>query len=115
MENQTVEYILLNLLEGKDPRTGAAIKDGSAILEDNVKEALNSALEAIKSHHVLRMNLPANTGKPWSNKDDKKLSESYEKGINIELLAKEFKRTRGAIHARLIKLGKLEGSENIFL
>ncbi len=108
MQSQTAENILLNLIQGKDPKTGLSIEPGNPILEEEVKQALSSALETIKSIQVSRMKLPANTGKAWTQDDDIKLAQEYDQGVKIEQIAKNFRRTNGSIRARLIKLGKIE-------
>lgn len=49
-----------------------------------------------------------NAYRPWSEADDTKLQESFERGLTPTQLQKEFGRQRGSIHARLIKLGLIE-------
>jgi hypothetical protein len=111
MAEHSVEHILQHLIQGKDPKTGIAIESGSPILEENVREALSSVLDAVKdyrTYQVRRMKLPANTGKPWLKTEDKILVENFELGVSIEQQAKNLQRTRGAVYARLVKLGKIE-------
>ena len=45
---------------------------------------------------------------PWEKEEDEKLIKLFEKNIKIKDLAKEFGRKRGAITARLEKLGLIE-------
>ena len=45
---------------------------------------------------------------PWKKEEDEKLIKLFEKNIKIKDLAKEFGRKRGAITARLEKLGLIE-------
>lgn len=49
-----------------------------------------------------------NAYRPWSDVDDVKLQELFERGSTPSQLQKEFGRQRGSIHARLIKLGLIE-------
>ena len=52
--------------------------------------------------------LPENSGKPWSHEMDKILCEMYDQGASKKELCDYFKRTSGAIAARLVRLGKIE-------
>ncbi len=49
-----------------------------------------------------------NAYRPWSEADDTKLQELFERGSTPSQLQKEFGRQRGSIHARLVKLGLIE-------
>ena len=51
---------------------------------------------------------PRNAGRPWSNEDDDVLTSGFDAGDTIGALASKLERTRGAISARLVKLGKIE-------
>ena len=113
MENKSdsVENILSHLIQGIDPKTGIQIREGSLILQEPIKEALSSALNAVRAHRseqVQKLNLPANTGKQWSKEDDQKLGLDFDLGLTVEQMARNFQRTRGSINARLMKLGKIE-------
>ena len=80
------------------------------------KYASSRALDLIKKnkkYYVNKLELPENTGKKWSDEDDKDLLERYDLGEKITSLAKKFKRTKGAIRARLIKFERIESYNNI--
>jgi hypothetical protein len=49
-----------------------------------------------------------NAGRPWSPEEDALLGQSFDAGKTIEVLASEHKRSRFAIEARLVKLGRIE-------
>lgn len=51
---------------------------------------------------------PENHGKPWSEKEEKQLLSRYHQKMSLEAIAKKHKRGIGGVHARLVKLGKLE-------
>ena len=103
MEEKNVESLIEDLLneshnEGKD-------------LSLESKYALGRALNLIrknKKYYVKKLDLPENTGMRWSEEDDKCLLRCFDKGYNIASLAKRFKRTNGAIRARLIKYQRIE-------
>lgn len=46
-----------------------------------------------------------NQGKPWEENDDQKLIELYNQNVSLKDLCKIFKRSRGGVQARLVKLG----------
>ena len=58
------------------------------------------AILAIKPDEKL-----ANKGKPWKQEDDERLQAKFRSGMDVKTLAKEFKRTQGAIQSRIEKLG----------
>ena len=51
---------------------------------------------------------PENAGKPWNDEEDMLLANAFEAGKRIPELAREHRRTRAAIQARLVRLGKIE-------
>ena len=51
---------------------------------------------------------PRNAGRPWSSEDDDALASGFDAGETIGAMATRLERTRGAISARLVKLGKIE-------
>ena len=51
--------------------------------------------------------LPAKAGKPWDSEEDEKLAQGFDAGLSIIELAHTHERSKGAIRARLIRLGKL--------
>lgn len=102
--------IVTALANGVDPETGEVYPPESPYQRSHIVRALfaaTRALERSSEAEQRKQRLPANTGKPWSVEDDKKLAESYDAGRMVEELAREHNRTRGSIQARLIKLGKL--------
>ena len=51
--------------------------------------------------------LPAKAGKPWDSEEDEKLAQGFDAGLSVIELANTHERSKGAIRARLIRLGKL--------
>jgi hypothetical protein len=56
-----------------------------------------------------------NAGRPWSAIDDVTLATAFDSGTTIGALAVQMERTRGAITARLVKLGKIEAPPGLRL
>lgn len=62
---------------------------------------MSSGFEKIREKH-------SNAYLPWDKTQDDKLRELFVQGVPIAGLVKTFNRTRGAIRARLAKLGLLD-------
>ena len=56
--------------------------------------------------------LPTNAGKPWLSEDDKKLGNMFDNEGPIDDMCAYFKRTKGAITARLVHIGKIQRTPN---
>ncbi len=103
MEEKNVENVIEDLLD----ETQSEGKD----LSMEAKYALGRALNLIrknKKYYIKKLELPENTGMRWTEHDDKSLLDLYDSGEKIVYLAKHFKRTKGAIRARLIKFNRIE-------
>ena len=46
-------------------------------------------------------------GKGWATDEDEQLAQAFDAGTAIQVLAATHERSRGAIRARLMKLGKI--------
>ena len=72
-----------------------------------------TALEKEKAKEDRKKSQPERSGTPWTDDEDQQLIDAYEAGQSLQDLVIKHQRTRGAITARLMKLGKLEfGSES---
>ena len=85
---------------GQNGEYTAVVYDRQAqqFILDNLDAVI--ALNAAPSHE--------NQGKPWTPEEDTWLQEAVRAGVDIKELSVELKRTRGAIRARLEKLGLAE-------
>lgn len=50
---------------------------------------------------------PENAGKPWTKEDDEILCQMFETGCTSKEICNHFGRTKGAIAARLVRIGKI--------
>jgi len=111
MEQQTAIRIIRALAQGIDPQTGELFAEGTVYRHPATSEALGLALLALEAPAARGTRsspvLPENAGKPWNETDDRALVEGFDGGRRIPELADEHKRTRAAIEARLMKLGRL--------
>lgn len=55
-----------------------------------------------------RSNLPENSGKPWTPELDQSLCDMFDSGASTMEMCEYFKRSRGGIAARLVRLGKIQ-------
>ena len=59
--------------------------------------------------------LPSNAGKPWTAKHDQDLGDLFDSGGTTADIAKSFRRTRGSIASRLVRLGKVPDRQSAFV
>ena len=52
--------------------------------------------------------MPERTGKSWDKTESDLLVQQFDEGATVGELAKEHKRTQGAIESQLAKLGKIK-------
>ncbi|MFW6127285.1 MAG: hypothetical protein ACOC6K_03630 [Thermodesulfobacteriota bacterium] len=110
MDAKEALRIIQSLIDGVDPNTGETLPPESPYQQPQVLRALflaSKSLEESFRRKLREKNLPSNAGKPWLAEEDKILSEGFEKGLSIDQLAEKHQRTKGAILARLSKIGKI--------
>jgi hypothetical protein len=107
---ETAQHIVQMLAQGIDPHSGAAFPAGSPYRHPAILDALAQAAQALAEPSAVRPRpgAPANAGKPWTAEEDHLLGERFDAGRTLAELAAGHGRTRAAIQARLVKLGKLE-------
>ena len=123
MERQAALHILQALAQGIDPHTGEHLSGTGPYQHPDTVRALFHAVEALAAPpdararsadvrltdvQLNRSAAPAKAGKPWTEEEDKALAEGFDAGGSIADLALAHQRTRVAIQARLVKLGKVE-------
>jgi hypothetical protein len=105
--------IIEALADGVDPNTGEVLPEGSPYQHPQIVRALHTAAAALQKRvdaERRSRRLPGNAGKAWNDAEDKQLTQGFETGTDIAQLAKQHKRTRGAIQSRLERLGKIPAS-----
>jgi hypothetical protein len=111
MIEQDALGIVKALADGVDPVSGEVFPADSPYQNARIARALFAAVSALENS-VRRKNrktsLPERAGKPWDKTESDLLIQKFDKGMSIGELAREHKRTRGAIEAQLAKLGKIE-------
>ena len=101
--------ILRALADGFDPRSGEAFAEPGAWADPNVIRALFAAIAALENPAAEasrpRRVLPEGAGKPWTPEEDRQLATEFETEKDPNVLSELHSRTRGAINARLMRLG----------
>lgn len=112
--------ILRALADGIDPATGQALPADHVCQQPATVRALCAALAAIDAASVAAR--PRRTiagapkaGLPWDATEDAALAEAFARGATFETLAQQHQRTRTAIEARLVRLGKIEAPPGLRL
>lgn len=125
MNAMQAQEILQMLLNGIDPVTGEIFPNDHVCNEPDVIRAFHHAIAALGKECIQdqlndkgksdKSKNPSteNAGKPWSAKDDGNLIEMYENGTSITEIAAYYKRTKGAIRSRLVKLGLEEDKYHV--
>jgi hypothetical protein len=111
MELQIAREIINVLAQGIHPVTGEAMPADSPYNEPPVIRALFAVSQALQDCVAprVRHDLPANAGKTWSLEEDDRLRAAFDAGLELKQMALELGRSRLAVEARLVKLGKIEG------
>lgn len=102
--------ILKCLADGLDPKTHQPLSNESVYQDANTARALHTALDVMEENRQReerKAQLPPNAGRPWDDAEDKKLCEEFHRAVPFDEIAQVHSRTRGAIIARLVKLGKI--------
>ena len=100
--------IIRHLAEGVHPLTGEILSGDTVLNEPMVIRALFALLtdaETGSKRVETKRNMPENFGKPWDEAGRTRVREGYLAGETEAALARELKRTRGAITAELTRQG----------
>jgi hypothetical protein len=104
-DKKTLEIVRM-LADGIDPITGEVFPAQSPYQNADIVRALHKAAEALNITKRKR-SLPARAGKSWEEDESNLLAERFDSGMPIVEIAKVHERTKGAIAARLVRLGKV--------
>jgi hypothetical protein len=110
MDQAQALVLVRSLANGVDPESGEVFPPESAYQRPQIVRALYeaaAALERIERFERRRAQMPAKTGEPWSEEEDRKLLASFDAGRALQELAAAHERTMGAVRARLLKYGRI--------
>ena len=110
MDQAQALAVVRSLANGVDPETGEVFPSESAYQRAQTVRALYAAAEALEKAERFerrKRELPAKTGEPWSEDEDRKLLAAFDAGRALQELAAAHERTMGAVRARLLKYGRI--------
>ena len=110
MDSVQALAVIRSLANGVDPETGEVFPAEGAYQRPQTVRALYEAVTAmeIMEKRASRMKqLPAKTGEPWTEDEDRKLLAAFDSGRALGELAAAHQRTQTGIRARLVKYGRL--------
>ncbi len=117
MDREAVLHHLRAWADGVDPSTGITLPPEHPGQRPDTLRVVFAALALLSSLPAVATPAdanrsstggPRNAGRSWSAGDDATLTSGFDAGETIGALATRLERTRGAINARLVKLGKIE-------
>ncbi len=106
MDITKAKEIILALADGVDPITGEVLPADHVCNNAEVVRAFYTLLQ--QKNTEKREKIYENSGKRWTQEDDKMLKQLFGQGVTKSELQKRFMRSRGSIHSRLIRLGLIE-------
>lgn len=105
MDIARAKELITVLADGINPITGEVLGPDDSCNQPDVIRALHCLLGNLKSER--NRSLPENAGKPWYPEDDEQLIRMFDAEYKAKEICDHFKRTKGSIAARLVKLGKI--------
>ena len=115
MERQQALKILNALANGVHPATGEVFAADSAYQHPDTVRALFEAVRSLEradsdTNGTARERATANTFVRWTPEEEERLAAGFDAGRSSAELAQLHNRSRAAIEARLLKLGKIDVS-----
>ena len=122
MEKEQTLRILNALANGVHPATGEKFAADGPYQHPDTVRALFEAMRAVEGGGVpaTTATAPASERKPalpqsgsgsrWSGEEEQRLASAFDAGRTVDELARAHSRSRAAIEARLVRLGKMDAS-----
>jgi hypothetical protein len=116
MDREQALKILNALANGVHPATGEVFAADSPYQHPDTVRALFEAVRSLESGTAAAAperksgDIPANTFVRWTPEEEERLAAGFDAGKTSAELAKLHNRSRAAIEARLLKLGKIDAS-----
>lgn len=108
MDIEQAKSILNILADGINPITGEVLSPDDSCNQVEVVRALHTVLRRLDMQQMKpSKEQPENAGKPWNADDEYQLCKMFDEGRTRREICNHFKRSSGAIAARLVKLGRI--------
>lgn len=111
MNIERAKQLITILADGVNPLTGEVLPEEDSCNQVEIVRALHKILMSLNEQQKPKKKLPENSGKPWTGEDEVLLCAMFDSGRTNKEICEHFKRTTGAIAARLVKLGKISERE----
>jgi hypothetical protein len=113
MEREQALKILSALANGVNPATGEPFGADSPYQHPDTVRALYESIHVLQSPQMTSPGRdpkagPGNRGNPWTPEEEERLVSAFGAGMSIEEIVRSHDRSRAAIEARLVKLGRLD-------
>ena len=115
MDREQTLKVLNALANGTHPATGEVFEAESAYQHPDTVRALFEAIRAVEAMRVAPQDskpgdMPASPFVRWTPEEEERLAAGFDAGKTSAELAKLHNRSRAAIEARLLKIGKIDVS-----
>jgi hypothetical protein len=117
MEREHTLKVLNALANGVHPATGEKFAADSPYQHPDTVRALFEAMRAMDAPRAPAAtteqkpaSLPGNSGSRWTTEEEQRLAGAFDAGGTVDELARAHNRSRAAIEARLVRLGKMDAS-----
>jgi len=114
MDNAEAIEIIEKLAEGIDPFTGEVFSPDSPYQNVQMVRALYTALDAMGKKKQ-KKNRPAFAGSKWGDEESQLLAREFDSGMPIDKIAEKHQRTKVAIAARLVRIGKVASRDEALM
>lgn len=114
MDTEQALALVTALADGMDPMRDAPIENDAPCAQPDCVRALMMAARALEERLALERRIaarPAKAGLPWDEPEDRRLAQAFDEGADLGALAALHERSRAAIAARLVKLGKVDHNQ----
>ena len=115
METERAIEIVTKLADGIDPYTDQKIDSSSPYQNADTVRALQIALAAMapsKRASKRTEEGQGKFGKVWTDEEEKQMEEMFDAKVPVVEIGTKLERTKGAIWARLEKIGRVTRDEN---
>lgn len=117
MELEQTLKILNALANGVHPATGEQFAVDSPYQHPDTLRALYESIRLIEAAATAPAARdqksaagPSKRGNPWTPEEEEELASAFDAGKSVDEIVRAHSRSRAAIEARLVKLGKLDPS-----
>ena len=113
---QKARVVLQSLVQGLHPESGAELPKQDIVNNIEINRAMSTAvmaLDRVAARLTRRAMLPDKVGKGWTEEEEQRLRDEFNRSEPLPLIATKHGRTLRAIEARLERLGLLAADQRV--